>query len=146
MSKEIRQQIAKQISRYRWMVFNIVDKSLPPFSYTVGLQESFNHAEIIISGLEKEVAHTILNDIGNGIAKGIQREENVLYNDILDDRPCYFKAVLPEMYEGYLGRAILYYRSSTFPVFQCVWPDQDSRFPSDKGYDISYQEILYKQQ
>jgi hypothetical protein len=146
MSKEIRQQIAQQISKYRGMVFNIVDKSLPPFSYTVGLQESFNYAEIIISGLEKEDAHAILNDIGNGIAEGIQREENVLYDDILDDRPCYFKTVLPEMYEEYLGRAVLYYENSSFPVLQCVWPDQDRQFPDDKGYDIPDQEILYKQQ
>jgi hypothetical protein len=50
------------------------------------------------------------------------------------------------MYEEYLGRAVLYYENSDFPVLQCVWPDQDSHFPNDKGYDIPDQEILYKQQ
>ncbi|PKK36751.1 hypothetical protein BWI96_10260 [Siphonobacter sp. SORGH_AS_0500] len=144
MAESIRQELLDRVEKYKWIVFNIVDDTLPPFSYTVGLFKTFGHPEIIISGIEHKSAHVILNNIGNDIENNMIREPDTFYNDILDDYPCLFKTVTQSNYEEFLGRAITYYEGFDFPVLQCVWPDSERRFPDDRGYVTTIQEILYK--
>lgn len=144
MTNNTRQELLSDVEKHKWIVFNIVDESLLPFSYTVGLYNTFGHPEIIISGIKHESAHEILNDIGSDVGKGIVRIPDVVYDDILNGYPCLFKTVTQSNYEEYLGRAIVYYSGSNFPVLQCIWPDSERRFPDDKSYAVTSQEILYK--
>lgn len=144
MARNTRQELLSEVDKHKWVVFNIVDESLPPFSYTVGLYKTFGHPEIIISGLKYESAHAILNVIGSDVEIGITRNTDSIYDDVLDGYPCLFKTVDRNLYDDYFGRAIVYYENCDFPVLQCVWPDLENRFPGDNGYTVTIQEILYK--
>lgn len=54
----------------------------PPFSYSIGLYQSYGHPEIICFGLSAKLCHTILNHIAEVIQSGevIQLEHE--YSDI----------------------------------------------------------------
>lgn len=87
----------------------------------------------------------ILNEIGQGVSKGLKREAEVLYDDVLEGYSCVFKPVSSKKYEAYFGRALVFYGQPTFPMLQCVWPDALKRFPGDMGYTLSTQEVLFEQ-
>lgn len=147
MQNRTYQELAENVQQHRWLVFNIMGDGgdLPPFSYTVGLFATFGHPEVVLSGLNHDLAHAILNDIGEDVASGIQRQVEVLYDDVFGGAPCLFKSVSPEHYEAYFGRALVLYQETDFPVLQCVWPDAQMRFPGQVGYAYSAanQELLY---
>ena len=146
MKNHTYQELAENIQQHRWLVFNIMgDGDFPPFSYTVGLFATFGHPEVVLSGLQQELAHAILNDIGEDAARGIQRQAEVLYDDVFGGSPCLFKTVTPEYYKDYFGRALVFYQGAHFPVLQGVWADAQQRFPNQAGYAYSSanQELLY---
>jgi hypothetical protein len=144
MKNTTRAELAANIQKHRWLVFSVAGETQPLYSYTVGLFETFGHPEVVLSGLNMELAQTLLNDIGNAVAQGVRREPEELYDDILSGYPCLFKAVPVTVYEQYFGRALVFYGETTFPVLQCLWPDSLKRFRGDFGYDQSNQEILFE--
>ncbi|UOQ52138.1 DUF4262 domain-containing protein [Hymenobacter cellulosivorans] len=144
MKNTTRAELAANIKKHRWLVFSVVGDTQPLYSYTVGLFETFGHPEVVLSGLDIDLAQDLLNDIGNTVAQGLVREPDGLYDDVLDNYPCLFKAVPVTAYEQYFGRALVFYGDSTFPVLQCLWPDAQSRFPGDEDYNPFNQEALFK--
>lgn len=138
-------ELSANIQQHGWLVFSVVGETQPLYSYTVGLFETFGHPEVVLSGLDMDLAQALLNDIGSTVAQGLVREPEELYNDILSDYPCLFKAVPVTVYEHYFGRALVFYGETTFPVLQCLWPDALKRFPGDIGYDKSNQEPLFEE-
>ena len=146
MKNNTRTELAANIKKHQWLVFNIMGGTddEPPFSYTVGLFETFGHPEVVISGFSNDLALTILNDIGSNVAKGVTREPEMQYDDILENYPCLFKQVPTKVYEDYFGRALVFYGDAPFPVLQCLWPDSLKRFPGGFGYVDSKQESLFE--
>jgi hypothetical protein len=145
MKNTTRAELAANIQRHRWLVFSVAGDTQPLYSYTVGLFETFGHPEVVLSGLDIDLAQTLLNDIGSTVAQGMVRKPEELYDDILNDYPCLFKAVPVTVYEQYFGRALVFYAETAFPVLQCLWPDALKRFPGDFGYDQSNQESLFEE-
>jgi hypothetical protein len=142
MKNTTRAELTANIQKHRWLVFSVAGETQPLYSYTVGLFKTFGHPEVVLSGLNIELAQNLLNDIGHAVAQGVRREAEELYDDILSGYPCLFKAVPVTVYEQYFGRALVFYGETTFPVLQCLWPDALKRFPGDFGYDQSNQETL----
>ncbi|UOQ69183.1 DUF4262 domain-containing protein [Hymenobacter volaticus] len=84
MQNRTYQDLAENIQQHRWLVFHILGEgNFPPFSYTVGLYATFGYPEVVLSGLNQELAHALLNDMGEDAARGIQRQPDVLYEDVL---------------------------------------------------------------
>ncbi|CAN5316182.1 hypothetical protein BH09BAC4_BH09BAC4_02280 [soil metagenome] len=138
-----REKIDEDVKRHGWIVYTIVDDKLPIFAYTVGLYATFGHPEIIISGLRQELGHQILNNIGNDVKKGIRRQVEQHYDDILENCDCVFKQVSGNTYEEFLGQAMVYYNEQRIPFLQCVYPDRNGQFPWDTNYIVMAQELLY---
>ncbi|GAB4045683.1 DUF4262 domain-containing protein [Spirosoma litoris] len=138
-----KEKIEKDVKLHGWIVYNIIDKTLPTFAYTVGLYATFGHPEIIISGLRKEIGHQILNDIGNDVRKGINRQADQSYSDILQNYNCVFKQISENTYQDYLGQAMVFYDEERIPFLQCVYPDKMGKFPWEDTYQVMDQEILY---
>lgn len=135
--------IRTNVNQYGWDIINVEDADLSPFSYTVGLYQSFAHPDFIISGLKGEVAFRILNDISSDVRAGDRREPDVTYNDVFNGVPCVFKKMNPQLIPEYLGFACRFYGFEDIHVLQCVWPDKNNKFPWETGYNINIQEALY---
>ncbi|GAA5444855.1 hypothetical protein Misp06_03047 [Microbulbifer sp. NBRC 101763] len=75
MNKE---EIQGNIKEYGWHFLFVFDPNgeYQDFSYTIGLEESFGHPEIMIFGLKKDSAHAILADIVEDIKSGVKMEPN----------------------------------------------------------------------
>ncbi len=112
------------------------DGYLPAFTYTIGLYEKFQHPEIIIFGLETNIMGHILNDLRDEIKKGEAYEPNKTYSGLLEGYEIQFLEVKKENYRDYLGYAAWYYKKSfDFPVLQMIWPDKESKWPWENGFN-----------
>lgn len=109
----------------------------PGFAYTVGLEETYGHPELIVFGLPYEVAHGVLNDL----AARIKQDSLALNDNDSDDRTLrgqrvFFRTVRSELVGKYLR--IAYVLSDSTRAVQVVWPDPFGKFPWEDGFEDRY--------
>jgi hypothetical protein len=126
-------KVLPSLEEWGWYVISVADE--PPFSYSIGLFEHFGHPEIIMFGLDSKRSHGIINDAGRRIREGHKYTAGGRYSDLLKDYVCEFRLVDRTRYDGYLNYALHYYRGSTFPAMQLIWPDKLGRFPWDSSFE-----------
>ena len=120
----------------------------PDYCFTIGLEYSYKHPEIILIGLPISTTKSIINNLGSKIRTG-QR--------FIDDDQCInissqrlmMKKMHPSHYRDYLGYFLWFYRSLKTPpdVMQLVWSDESGKFPWDEGCSdkcVKSQNILNK--
>lgn len=123
-------QVIDDIAQYGWHVIKVADDDEgPAFAFTIGFYRSFQRPEVIITGLPLEVAHVILNAIGDSLRRGEQYQAGGSYDTLLEGYDCTFRTVPKEQYREFLGTAMWYYRGTDFPCLQCIWPDRAGRWP-----------------
>lgn len=124
--------VQNNIDEYGWHVINVLeDDQGPSFSYSIGLYKSFGHPEVIFIGLKIELAHLLINNIGESIREGFIYENDKFYTDILDNYKCRMLKVDEYYYNKYVGRGLAYYNAS-FPLFQCIYPTVNGIYPWEK--------------
>ena len=101
----------------------------PPFTYTVGLFETFGAPEMIVFGLGQDVAHSLLGIYARRLAEGDPIALDVPSTEIIADYACVFVPVARSRYLDYVFSALWFYGEAEFPVYQLVWPDPSGRFP-----------------
>jgi hypothetical protein len=119
----------------------------PEYIFTVGLYYSFEHPEIAIMGLPRDVMYQFLQDVVHQIQKGKRYSASELDHD-LASFPIAFRDIDISRYRDYLGYAVWFYTNlpAPFPALQFVWPDKGGYFPWDEDYDkrfLSLQHLLY---
>jgi hypothetical protein len=128
------QKVLADVQAFGWHVVLIPeDDAGPGFAFTIGLFQSFRHAEIIIFGLPHDVMHEVLNLIGGAVKEGRQFKAGDQSADFLDRYECAFVDFPLSAYEDFLGYARWFYKGNEFPAIQCVWPDSSGRFPWQPG-------------
>ncbi|PRO71507.1 DUF4262 domain-containing protein [Alteromonas alba] len=138
MSKE---EIKKNIKEYGWHFLFVFDPNgeHEDFSYSIGLEESFDHPEIVIFGLKKESAHAIISDIVEDIKSGIKMEsDKKLGNVIGGNFEVIFKPIKIRAYKEYLGTAVDYY-DKPFRAQIMFWPDKSNILPTEDGCEVTIQ-------
>ena len=109
------------------------------FSYFIGFEESFKHPEIVIFGLKKEVAYSILSDIAYDLRNGVEYSPNVkLSNVIGGDFDVMFKPVKEDAFNEYLGTAVDYY-GRPFRAWVMSWSDKANILPLEEGCKLTVQ-------
>src|SRR5688572_24743948 len=104
------QKLIDSVDQVGWHVMKVLeDDKGPGFAYSIGLYKTFNHPEIIIVGLKLDLAHILINDIGEDIKKGLKFESGKFYDNILDDFKCLLLNVNKEFYKEYVGYGRWYY-------------------------------------
>lgn len=136
------QRVIDDVREYGWHVVGIeADESGPAFAYSVGLQHTFDHPEIIVFGLnDAETMMHIINTIGEAVRNGSVFQDWHESDQILNGYSCLFRTIPAKAYPDYLGYANWYYRPSPFAVLQCFWPDKQHRFPWDPECHPSVQQ------
>lgn len=126
-------RIADYVEVGQWMIIGVGDSNKEPtFTYTVGLHHK-NLPELIMVGLNPELAMYILNDCGdmmvdNGPFKhGTQIDELANMPTIIIDVPKVQK-------QDYAIQAFNHYKHWDFKLQQLVMPDKKGRFPWEFGY------------
>lgn len=118
----------------------------PGWSFSVGLFQSYQAPEVIVFGLDQDVAHHLVNTIGEWAKAGDLVAEDQLRDELIADFACTFRPVQQQWYAPFVGSACWYYRSTKFPLLQCFWPDRDRQFPWARDFRESWkwaQPLLY---
>jgi hypothetical protein len=128
-------RVIENIKKFGWHITGIpAEENYPPHTFSVGLYEKFNHPEIIIVGLDINLAASLINNIGEQVKSGKKFEPGKSYNKLLaGDFKSFFIKVDKKNYKEYVGIAGWYYGSPDFPLLQFVWPTKDGLFPWDKN-------------
>lgn len=120
-----------QVAAGRWAVTGVFSDDLgPAFAYTTGLTE-FSRPELLIYGLEPELAGPILNRAAELLIDDEALFDAPRIGRIL--RPPYQVAALPAVDTAELTVTRLLYGPDV-PVVQLIWPDAAGRFPWEPGY------------
>ncbi len=127
--------IDRSVAKHGWHAI-AVDDHEPPFLYTCGLITRSQHPELVIVGLEGEVAYRIVAAIVELIRNGTQLEAGSRVT-VLDGLVTEIRPVHASQHELYLGYAMAHARRhhTTLRALQVFWPDKDGRFPSDVACD-----------
>jgi len=133
-------QLLDDVEKYGCHIIHVrEDQHLPGWSYTIGLYETFRQPEIIAVGLKIDTAHYLLNEIADRLKSGLQIEEGLRQNELLANVQCEFRKVedRPEL-NCVLGYASWFYGDDSFPVFPCVYPDLEGKFPWEDSFDATW--------
>lgn len=137
--KRILKRTRGHIRRHGWGVIEVHGTEKEPgFAYSVGLQETFGHPEIIMCGVKLETAHTVINRVGEAIRSGGRFGDMARSTDFTN-LPLVFRRVSDENVDILHVATVLRDQTGSGPVeaLQAVWPDPKGLFPWDKGFDIS---------
>lgn len=133
--REIDPRVRRDIAEHGWHVVKVMEDDVgPAHAFSIGLVESHDHPEIVVTGPDLDVLHRLVNAVGEEVRDGRRFEPGHEYAGIVADLRCHFRAVHPTNYPDFLGYAGWYYRGAFFPALQCVWPDPSGRYPWDPGF------------
>jgi hypothetical protein len=133
-------KLVDDVEKYGCHIIHVREEGdLPGWSYTIGLYEMFHQPEIIAIGLKTDTAQHLLNEIAHRLKDGLQIQDGLRQRELLENVECEFRKVeeRPEL-RAVVGYASWFYGADTFPVFQCIYPDLENRFPWEDSFDVSW--------
>lgn len=127
------------MSTHGWHVVNVwPEQRTPGWAFTIGLEQTLSHPEIVVFGLDPELAHPLLNDVGEAIRGGQVYEAGHQYSGLLEGIQLTFKPVDPTWYGPFLGTAIWFNEGTSFNTLQLIWPDKNAFYPWQDGFDSDW--------
>jgi len=143
---DVLEKMHRNIDEYGWHCLSVaprVGESGASFTYTIGLQATYGHPEIMIFGLHSKTAHGILSDCVDKINAGTKFCLNQPISEVIGGGyKVMFKAIKAEYYSEYLGAALSYYGDRPFDGIVLFWPDKDHRFPWESAQTGSQTEAV----
>lgn len=135
------EKIAEVVREHGWFAANVFDHE-PPFLYSIGLMQTYDHSELIVFGLDSQSAHALLSslvrDIRGGQSFACPGATEVRVGE--EDLRVGFRVVHPTQHPLYLGFAMGYCRyigrMGELQATQVFWPDRDDKLPFEAGCDL----------
>lgn len=146
------QRILDDIEEYGWHVVAVTSSPEgPPFAYTIGLMDSYDHPELILLGLDPRTTHEIYKTMVEEIKQGRSFAEPLRYEDVIVGYACATRPVHPSQQSEYFGYGLWYRhhigRAGTLQSVQVCWPDRQGRFPWEPGCEdvaVRLQPLLFE--
>ncbi|MBX2800820.1 MAG: DUF4262 domain-containing protein [Myxococcales bacterium] len=133
--------IEDKVRQFGWARLG-VDDADPPFTYTIGLMSTHDHAELIVLGTRSEFGGAVLATLHERIAQGERFEEPGIHDGILKrGYRIEIRTVHPTQHMFYLGYAIGHVRERGLPelrAVQVVLPDRQGVLPGEPGCDPNW--------
>jgi hypothetical protein len=130
-------RLLADVEKYGWHCVQVAgDAEGPTYSFTVGLFQTYQHPELLIMGLDAEVAHGVLSVAVQNIAKGHRYREGQRDDSLIENGFCHLKGIPSRLHRQYMGYAVWFYRNSPSPftALQVIWPDSEGRFAGEAGF------------
>lgn len=134
--------IKNHIQEYGWRFQYVFDAEglKESFAYTIGFEESFDHPEIMVFGLDREIMHSLLQEVAVAVKGGAKFQPDQRYTDILSgDFEVIFKPLKSEFYSEYAGVASDYYEDAV-RMYVMFWPDKNNVLPTEPGCQLTVQD------
>lgn len=128
-------QVISDVQEFGWHVVAIPpEDGTPGWAFSIGMFKTLGHPEVIVFGLDHEIAHWVINEVGRRAREGTTFAAGSAAEGLLEGVTCVFDRVQPKWYQPFVGTSIWYYRGSEFPLLQCIWPDHDGKYPWDPEF------------
>jgi hypothetical protein len=138
------QNVLLNVEKYGWHCTSVSpgegQPDSSPFSYTVGLYQTYGASELVMFGLPGETAHSILSIYANRLEEGRPISLEQPSHDLINDYPCVFVQVPNERYNDYVYSALWFYAEVPFPLHQVVWPNRQGQFPWHPQASLAFQQ------
>jgi hypothetical protein len=133
--------VLSNINEFGWHAVNVIeDDGHPPWTYTIGLFDTWEFPELIVVGRSRAISYEMLNTIAKNIELNDPPDLTNQSGYSLLGMKCRFLEVLPRYYADYVGFALSYYRKRHFPLYQIVWPNNDGLYPWNEGAGKEFKE------
>ena len=129
----------ENIENYGCHVFGILECDDPSFSYTVGIYEKQQRPEVIVVGLDTDIAHSMVNKYNRRIQKGEEFELGKYYSGFLEGFDVIFVSVAEKYFDEYPLACNTHYGEGKFDIIQMVWPTIGGKWPWEEGTSEFYQ-------
>lgn len=129
------QKVRDDVRQHGWHVVIIPDDDEGPgFAYSIGMEKTLGHPEIILFGLPGELMHWMINQIGGRVRDGERLEPGTRIDGLLEGAACVLQPVAPVHFRDHFGYALWFYLGPSFRALQCFWPARATGlFPWDDG-------------
>ena len=118
------------IEKYGCHVVGVMaEDDLPPFAYSVGIQQKTTKPELIVIGLKHELAHSIINDYNQRVVSGEVFEPGKRYAGFIEGFECELRVVHSSHYKEHLGYCHWLYHGWHFKVLQLIYPTTTGVWP-----------------
>jgi len=126
------QKAVDDIEEFGCHVINVMEgEEEPSFTYSIGINQKQDKADLIVVGLKSELAHSIVNNYKDRMLAGESFETGKLYSDFLGNFDVCFLEVDKPHYKEYLGWGLWLNNGDDFKMLQLVWPTTDGIWPWD---------------
>jgi hypothetical protein len=139
--EQVDHKIIRDIIEHKCHIIGIPqDEQGPAYAFSVGLYLHFNHPEIVIFGLDYNVAGDVINQICSLVKKGRRFKHEETTHELFVGINAKLIDVAPKFYKEFFGTALWFYRSigNEFQFMQVVWPDKNGHFPWDLNSDEKF--------
>lgn len=115
-----------------------------PFAYTIGLEQSYGHPELLITGIDPQIGQWFIRRLVERINIGESLSTDSPHKG-LTKFPLHLREVDTERAsrDHMLGAENYYGGPSEFRALQIVYPDPKGRYPWDAGYHFPPQDLLF---
>lgn len=147
--KEAVERAKRDIERFGWHWVAVPGEGgSPGFLFTIGLWKTYHHPELLLfaPGDPQELSGG-LTAMAKRIAAGETFSDKKTFEGLFGNFPGSLRRVDKSWYAEFVGTAMGVYESDDFPVLQVVWPDKNSLFPWQPGFDgdlFRVQPLLYE--
>lgn len=123
------------IAQYGLHVISVMEEDdSPPFTYSIGIEQSLGLPELIIIGLNSDVAHSAINACYQQMKDGGAIVPGARVADLLSGGfECLIGTTSPERVADYMGWAAWLYKDKPFRAYQIIWPSTTGVFPWEAG-------------
>jgi hypothetical protein len=135
------EEIADIVQQYGWYAASIYDHN-PPFLYSIGLMQTYNHPEFIVFGLDAKNAYALLSALIQSIRAGQSFAQSGVHTVSVggNDHRVGFRPVHQTQHPLYLRFAMGYCRHigrwGELQTIQLFWTDSQGKFPFDVGCNL----------
>lgn len=130
MSDRILDDAQTTVAVFGWCVVGVrAAGEIPRYSYTVGLTEQ-SHPELVIVGLDHDIARDALNVSSSAVCGGEPFELGERYNGVLGKSEVLIHEADPKFTPPGIARA---FYADKVNLWAMLWPDSEERWPWYEG-------------
>jgi hypothetical protein len=133
-------EIVRSVQAHGWHCIAVEESTEEAqFAYTIGFASTFEHPELVVVGLSRDIAHRLLSDVADDLRKGIRCSPEKTRDDLLEGFSVAFREVHRTQIAVRMGYTMAFYRKSrsmAWTALQLFWPDKQGRFPFEPGCDM----------
>jgi len=128
------QKAIDDIEKYGCHILHVMEEDgYSSFCYSIGIERTIKYPDLIVIGLNQEIAHWVINEYCNRAKNGEEFHTNQYYENFLEGFKVTFIEVDKKHYKEYLGWGRWYNKGDDFKMLQMIYPTTSNTWPWDKN-------------